>query len=234
MGLNFKSFAILSSNALKIIALIAMTIDHIGFMIFLDVIFLRCIGRIAFPIFAFFIVEGAKYTRYYGRYFGMMTFLGLLYTLVYYFILKSVYLSIFTTFSFALITIWLYKLILKTKKVILKIGYWILILFIVITISYLDTIIKVDYGCLGILIPLILFIVKKRELQLLSLVILLLVNSFFITKIFPIYVNLCALFSVPLLCLYNEQRGKLKLKYFFYFYYPLHLVILYSIYYFLL
>ena len=38
-----------------------------------------------------------------------------------------------------------------------------------------------------------------------------------------------ALLAVPLLLLYNGQRGKAKLKYFFYIFYPVHLVVLQGI-----
>ena len=53
----------LTGNQLKLIALISMTIDHIGFMLFPRVKILRVIGRIAFPMFAFLIVEGYFYTK---------------------------------------------------------------------------------------------------------------------------------------------------------------------------
>ena len=38
-----------------------------------------------------------------------------------------------------------------------------------------------------------------------------------------------ALLSLPLLALYNGKKGKMKLKYLFYLYYPLHLVAIYAI-----
>ena len=42
-------------------------------------------------------------------------------------------------------------------------------------------------------------------------------------------VQICALLALPLLALYNGQRGKWKMKYFFYLYYPLHLVVIQGI-----
>ena len=53
----------LTGNALKILAALFMTIDHIGVMLFPRVLVLRIIGRLALPIFAFMIAEGCKYTR---------------------------------------------------------------------------------------------------------------------------------------------------------------------------
>ena len=38
-----------------------------------------------------------------------------------------------------------------------------------------------------------------------------------------------ALLSVPIMALYNGQRGKCRMKYLFYLYYPLHLVVIYAL-----
>ena len=59
----------LSGNSLKLIAALTMLIDHMGIMLFPNVAVLRCIGRISFPIFAFMISEGARYTKDKTRYF---------------------------------------------------------------------------------------------------------------------------------------------------------------------
>ena len=53
----------LNNNVLKIIAAISMLLDHIGLILFPSIEIFRILGRIAFPIFAFTIAEGAKYTR---------------------------------------------------------------------------------------------------------------------------------------------------------------------------
>ena len=53
----------LSGNQLKLIALAAMTIDHIGAYLIPDMVIFRIIGRIAFPIFAYMLAEGCRYTR---------------------------------------------------------------------------------------------------------------------------------------------------------------------------
>lgn len=49
-------------TTLKILALVFMTIDHIGAIFFQDIIWLRYIGRLSAPIFIFCIAEALKHT----------------------------------------------------------------------------------------------------------------------------------------------------------------------------
>ena len=58
-----KKYEILNANVLKIIALISMVIDHVGVMLFPNALWLRCLGRISLPIFAYMIAEGCHHTR---------------------------------------------------------------------------------------------------------------------------------------------------------------------------
>ena len=60
----------LTKNQLKILAIVCMTIDHIGVTFFPHVPLLRMIGRLAFPIFSYGIAEGCRFTRNKFRYFG--------------------------------------------------------------------------------------------------------------------------------------------------------------------
>ena len=64
---NYNKFG-LSGFALKIIAILTMLTDHIGAGLFPSQIWLRMVGRLAFPIFAFLICEGFYHTRDIKRY----------------------------------------------------------------------------------------------------------------------------------------------------------------------
>lgn len=63
---------IFNSFHLKLIAVITMTIDHIGAVLMPQYGFLRIIGRIAFPIYCFMLVNGFFYTKNIRKYIGRM------------------------------------------------------------------------------------------------------------------------------------------------------------------
>ena len=70
-----KTFAVLSSFWLKIVAIVTMTIDHIGWMLASNVganywltIVCRYIGRISLPLFCLMLVEGVLHTKKMGNY----------------------------------------------------------------------------------------------------------------------------------------------------------------------
>ena len=63
MPIQTKKFAGFTGNELKLIALVSMTCDHVGLQLLPNVLFLRILGRLAFPIFAYMIAEGCRYTR---------------------------------------------------------------------------------------------------------------------------------------------------------------------------
>ena len=58
MPIQTKKFSGLTGNQLKLIALFAMTCDHVGLQLLPDVLILRILGRLALPIFAYMIAEG--------------------------------------------------------------------------------------------------------------------------------------------------------------------------------
>ena len=63
MPTQTKKFPGFTGNELKLIAMIAMTCDHVGLQLLPGVPVLRIIGRLALPIYAYMIAEGCRYTR---------------------------------------------------------------------------------------------------------------------------------------------------------------------------
>lgn len=66
------------SNLIKWLAIILMTIDHIGAYLFPQVVLLRIIGRISFPLFLYTTVLGTQRTRNFKRYFLQLLVVGLI------------------------------------------------------------------------------------------------------------------------------------------------------------
>lgn len=66
------------SNLIKWLAIILMTIDHIGAYLFPHIILLRIIGRISFPLFLYTTVQGTHRTRNFKRYFFQLLLIGVI------------------------------------------------------------------------------------------------------------------------------------------------------------
>lgn len=230
MEIKTRNFAFLTGNALKIIALLAMTCDHIGFQLFAQYDFLRWIGRLAFPIFAYMIAEGARYTKNRLRYFLQMFGLGFLCQLVYFIAMGSLYQCILMTFSLSVLLIYALDYALKKKNpeawLIISLSF-LAVFFLVEGLPLLltNTDYDVDYGIWGVLTPVFVFLGQKKYQKLLFMAIPLT----FLCFAGGLSCQWMAFFSLPLLALYNGKRGKLKMKNLFYIYYPLHLVVIYGL-----
>ena len=66
------------TNTIKWIGILTMTIDHIGYYFFPEILWLRIIGRIAFPCFLFGIIEGTARTSHYPKYITRLFLLGVI------------------------------------------------------------------------------------------------------------------------------------------------------------
>ena len=80
-GARIKHYKILDANAIKLIAIIAMTVDHITWAIFPGtqavwyVFALHVVGRLTAPIMWFFIAEGYHYTHNIKKYLLRLAYL---------------------------------------------------------------------------------------------------------------------------------------------------------------
>ena len=212
----------LTGNALKILAAIAMVCDHTGLMFFPRLSILRIIGRLAYPIFAFMIAEGCKYTRNKRRHFGMIFLLAMLCQIVYFFVDGTMYLSILFTFSLSILTIYALQYC-KAKKNALSAAVF---FTAVAGVWLLNQIFEIDYGFWGCMVPVFAAVFHNTKYDRLPLHILTLGAGLLLLAADVGGIQIWSLLTVPLLLCYNGRRGKWKMKYFFYIFYPAHLVLL--------
>ena len=210
-----KKHQFLTGNMLKIIAAVSMLLDHGGLLFFPREMGFRIAGRLAFPIFAYMIAEGCKYTRNRWRYWGMIAGLAALCQIVYFLAAGDTYLSVLVTFSLAIPVVWILQEVQKKKTL-----FWALALAaMVAAVGYLNRVLTIDYGYWGCMLPVWVAAIPGAPAA--GLVIGLILLSWDIGG-----VQWYGLLAVPLLWCYNGTVGRRKMKYFFYIFYPAHLVIL--------
>ena len=219
----------LTNNQLKIIAMISMLIDHIGVELLPGNDVLRIIGRLAFPIFAYMIAEGCRYTRNRVKYLSCIFGMGAVFQVVYYFFINSLYQGILITFSLSIITIYCIDGFIKNKSPLFRAAMTVImvgVLFVVFAAPHLfkKQGFEIDYGALGVMLPVVVYYARGKFGKVLSAAAVLAAMGLFMGG-----VQWYALAAIPLLLLYNQKRGKLNLKYLFYIFYPTHLVVIYLI-----
>lgn len=222
----------LNSAWLKIIALITMTIDHIGYIIFPEQQIYRYIGRLAFPIFAYLIAEGYTYTRDKKKYFFKMLTMAVLTQIPYVLVQNNWYLNIFWTFTISIVVMYLIdKISEKSDDIIIKLAVIASVYFIGTyienSIAFKSIGLAIDYKVLGALIPALAYIGKKKSEK----IILFSLGLLAVALSGHVHIQIYSMISVLLLMLYNGERGY-NAKWFkelFWFYYPVHLGALYLI-----
>lgn len=229
----------LSGNQLKLIAAISMLIDHAGFLLFPDIKVLRVLGRIAFPIYAYMIAEGCRYTKNKPRYFGTMFFLASIYQMVYFWFDGSTYMCILITFSLSILVIYAlqyFKYSICLHGAILKKVVSGLLLFAVIaTVYLLNQILTIDYGFWGSMTPVLVSVFQQPsnstqgvlyKFDRIAVHVMMLGIGLCFLGVAYGRVQYFAFAAIPLLLCYSGRRGEHTLKCFFYVFYPAHLVFL--------
>lgn len=211
-----------SGNALKIIAAITMTLDHMGLMLFPRILLLRILGRLAMPIYAYMIAEGCKYTRNRKKYFGMVFGLGAVCQTVYWFVDHDLYFSILITFSLSILLIYA----LQNWKKQQSLPSALLFAGAVAAVWGLNRIFEIDYGFWGCMLPVFAAIPHRTKYDRYPFSILTLGLGMILLALDLGDIQIFSLLALPLLLAYSGKRGKWNMKYFFYIFYPAHLVIL--------
>lgn len=218
----------LTSNQLKLIALVAMTIDHVGLYLLPQYGILRIIGRLAFPIFAFMIAEGCRYTAHPGRYLGSVLGVGIGYQIFSLLAMRSLHMNILFTFALSILLIYAIRWAQKGRGLrwILCACGFLAVYFVCEGLPKLlpGTGFRIDYGFSGVLLPIFVYLGSSKWEKLTGAA----VGMVFVALSFG-GVQWYSLLALPLLACYHGERGTWKLKYLFYIYYPLHLVVIWGI-----
>lgn len=221
----------MSSFVLKIIACISMFCDHIGDAFIGKLTFLNYIGRLAFPLFCFQIVQGYIHTHDIKKYILRLSLFALIsqipFMLFYHIVFDSFAINVIFTLLFGLFTILIYD---KYNK---SVGACFCLL-----LGIIAQVCQFDYGFFGVFIIFIFYVLRNKKTAM-SLVFALAVLIRYSIPLLQYGLSLSYLFSngkysmmvystifsiVPIL-FYNGKKGK-DAKYLFYIFYPVHLLIL--------
>ena len=248
----------ISSAVLKNIAVVTMLIDHIGAVIVTRLLIqnglyeamvnqeaysawmgqhgglygiymaLRIIGRFAFPIYCFLLVEGFQKTHDVKKYLGRMFLFALLSEVPFDLALSGKawnmqYQNVFFTLFIGLLVITGLRLVeqrlagTEVWRKLVRVG---LDAVIIIAGSALALVLKTDYSFKGILAITVLYLFRRRKKAQVwaGVIVFLLMDG----------LEMIAAFSFILIWFYNGTRGKQN-KYFFYFFYPVHLLLLWLV-----
>lgn len=193
-----------------------MALDHTGAVLYPSQIWLRCLGRIAFPIFCFLIVEGFFHTHDVRRYMGRLGIFALISEIPYDLAFRGVPLEYAHQNVFFTLLIGIGMMVLlernrewPVKAVILLLAMWLAVL------------IRSDYNFRGVLLIFVFYIFHESRW-------LAVTAGGFWNFLYQGVIQKYGVLSVLPLALYNGERGR-KMKYFFYIFYPAHLLLLYGI-----
>ncbi|MBR1572467.1 MAG: conjugal transfer protein TraX [Lachnospiraceae bacterium] len=237
----------ITSTGLKIIAVIIMLIDHIGASVLerfimangatdamnsfdfsgpmgnyiIGDVIVRLFGRLAFPIFCFCMVEGFHYTSSRRNYLSRMALFALISEVPFDFAHKFTawdfsHQNVFFTFTIAMAGLWLGEIICEKRGP--KKGNKLIMVATMVVACIIAYILNTDYDILGILTIYVMYFVRERGRKRTMAW-----GSLVLTLGNPI--EFTAFLDVIILHFYNGKRGR-GMKYFFYIFYPLHLLIL--------
>lgn len=216
MDSNNLRFTGITGFGLKILAIVAMVIDHMGAVLFPEQLIFRYIGRLSFPIFCFLLVEGFVYTRNVYKYVMRLGIFAVVSEVPYDLAFCNEIFNwnkqnVFFTLCLGVAVLYLLK---NTRNNIEKAIY-------IVFAMFFAEMLRSDYGAFGILLIIWFYMLyDDKAWKLAGGAMWSFYNGIGIQ-------SYGALAMIPI-ALYNGKRGA-KLKYIFYLFYPLHLLLLYYI-----
>ena len=227
---NRKKYQILDGTTLKLIAMISMVFDHAGDMFFPDVMWPRMIGRLAMPIFSFFIAEGFSHTRDKKKYLCRLGIFALIseipFDLAFEGRVGLGHQNIMLSFFLAVVALMLYDWIqggTKSEENHASIGKTILGVIAVAAIAALSLLLHADYTIFAVIAVFLFYVLRQKHPLVRTGVG---VAFLALTRTVGYYCT-TGLSFIPL-AMYNGKKGK-GLKWLFYGFYPGHLLLLAAI-----
>lgn len=220
-SVNISRYQRLDGTVLKLIACLSMFIDHLGAVCFSGMMGFRIIGRLAFPIYCFLLVEGAVHTRNMKKYILRMGIFALIsevpFDLAFYH--RLVYMghqNVFFTLGLGLLAIWFLEHPIEQ----LDIPDVLYKLLVIIAAGLIAEFLNTDYGFTGIAVICIFYYLRGQP-QLKYSIAAILLAAMGGVEVYAV------LALIPIL-LYNGQRGRQTkvMQYGFYIFYSAHLLLL--------
>lgn len=223
----------LNANQIKLIAIVAMTLDHLVWTLFPDyntewfVVLFHIIGRLTAPIMWFFIAEGYHYTHDIKKYATRLFLLAAISHFAYNFCFGIPFIPFQTT-------------VFNQTGVVWSLAWGLVLLYIhdqkpwkpwlksLITMAVCLITFPSDWSCIATMAILYIGLhrgnfKKQMACMMLWIAAYALVYFLFIDKVYA-FIQLFTCLTIPLLRLYNGKRGTMKgIGKLFYIYYPLHL-----------
>lgn len=243
----------ISGSTIKMIAILAMAIDHTAATVLERIIIqqnlntmldmgpvqpivilyfvMRIIGRLGFPIFIFLLIEGLEHTRNQWKYLLRLVLFALISEIPFDFafklnkeqifsgqVLEFTYQNVFFTLSIGLFVVIVMKKIQEAEwntasRVAANMG-------IAIAGMGLGFLLKTDYGAVGVLAIVMMYLFRKKKLLATGMTCIVLMASSVLEA--------SAFLVLWPIRYYNGKRGW-NLKWVFYAFYPVHLLLLWGI-----
>lgn len=232
----------LSSFALHMLAMVFMLMDHLCVTLLPDKLWLTCVGRLAFPIFAFMLVEGYYHTHNVKKYMLRLLVFAAVSEIPFDLmvsgrVLYPFHQNVMWTLLLGLGTIYLIDRLLSGRQ---SLEHMLACCAIVVVSAMLGTLFMLDYSGFGVLTVLTFYIFRGSgrlphlgQLICLALINLVLIGGEAISVSlsglsFSFPRQSFALLSLAFIWLYKGRQGVhgKPVKYAFYSFYPLHMLVL--------